>query len=57
MASSAYGLFLSISITIIAPIMIITMMMATIPYMSVVFEAKPLSGDAVGADVAAGELA
>ena len=36
------------------PIMTITMIIATIPYMSVVFEAKPVSGVAVGAVVAAG---
>ena len=50
----AYGLFL-LSISIVAaPIMIMTMIIATIPYMSVVFEAKPLSGVADGAAVAAG---
>ena len=40
-----------------APIMIITMIIATIPYITVVFEAKPVSGVAVGTGVAADELA
>ena len=40
-----------------APIMIMTMIMAITPYMSVVFEAKPMAGVAVGGVVAAGELA
>jgi len=39
------------------PIMIITMIIAMIPYITVVFEAKPVSGVAVGAGVAAEELA
>ncbi len=51
-----YGRFLSISI-IAAPIMTITIIMATIPYIRVLFEAKPLAGVAVGGAVAAGELA
>jgi len=42
---------------IAAPIMTITMIIATIPYMTVLFDAKPVSGVAVGAEVAAGELA
>lgn len=33
--------------------MMMTMIIATIPYVSVVFEAKPLGGDAVGAGEAA----
>jgi len=37
--------------------MIITMIIAAIPYMSVLFEAKPVSGVDVGAGVAAAELA
>ena len=50
----AYGRFLSVSIASIAPIMIITMIIAMIPYSTVLFEAKPLAGVAVGAAVAAG---
>jgi hypothetical protein len=53
----AYGRFLSMSITSIAPIMIITTIIATIPYMTVLFEAKPASGVAVGAGVGAVALA
>jgi len=47
-----YGRFLLSISMIAAPITIITMIIATSPYMSVVFEAKPLSGVAVGAAVA-----
>ena len=42
---------------IAAPIMTITMIIATIPYMSVLFEAKPLAGVADGGDVAGGVAA
>ena len=51
-----YGRFLSISIASTAPIMTMTIIIATIPYMSVAFEAKPVSGVAVGAGVAAAGL-
>ena len=51
---SFHGRFLSISITNIAPIMTITMIIAIPMYITVVFEAKPASGVAVGAAVAAG---
>ena len=54
---SFYRCFLVTSIAIRAMPTMRTMMMATIPYMTVVFEANPLSGVAVGAGVAAGELA
>jgi len=37
--------------------MTITIIIAMIPYVNVAFEAKPVSGVAVGADVAAVELA
>ena len=40
-----------------APMMTITIIIAMIPYVNVAFEAKPVSGVAVGADVAAVELA
>lgn len=50
----AYGRFLVSTSRIAAPMMIMTMIMATTPYMRVVFEAKPVSGVAVGAAVAAG---
>jgi hypothetical protein len=49
---SFYGCFLVTSIASTTPMMTITMIIATIPYMSVLFEAKPESGVAVGADVA-----
>ena len=51
-----YGCFLVTRTATTAPMPTIrTMIMATIPYMTVVFEAKPLSGVAVGAgDDAAG---
>ena len=49
-----YGLFLVTRIASTAPMMIMTTTIATIPYISVLFEAKPVSGDAVGAGVAAG---
>ena len=40
----SYGFFLSISITSTAPIMTITTIIATTPYITVLFEAKPVSG-------------
>ena len=52
-----YGRFLVTRIASTAPMMIMTMTIATIPYMSVLFEAKPLSGVADGAGVAGGALA
>ena len=52
-----YGRFLVTKIASIAPMMIMTMMIATSPYMRVLFEAKPLAGVAVGAGVAGGALA
>ncbi len=42
---------------IAAPIIIMIMARATIPYITVLFEAKPLTGGAVGAIVPAGESA
>jgi len=52
-----YGCFL-LSISIVkAPMMTITMIIATIPYMSVLFDAKPFNGVAVGANVAGGAVA
>ena len=56
-AALAYGRFLTISAEMIAMPTIITMMIATSPYMSVVLEAKPDMGVAVGAVVGADELA
>jgi len=50
-ASLAYGRFLLSTNRIAAPMMIMTMIMAATPYMRVVFEAKPVSGVAVGAVV------
>lgn len=50
-----YGRFRVTRNASIAPMMIITIIIATRPYMSVLFEAKPLSGDAVGAGVTAAE--
>ena len=47
-----YACFLIIRSANTAPIMIITMMIATIPYSSAVCVATPLSGVAVGAAVA-----
>ena len=52
-----YGRFLLSMSIIAAPIMTITMIIATIPYITVVFDANPVSGVAAGAAVAAGELA
>ncbi len=52
-----YGRFLVTKIASTAPMMTITMIIATIPYMSVLFDAKPASGVAVGANVAEGALA
>ena len=52
-----YGRFLVTKTARTAPIMIITMIMATIPYMTVVFEARPVAGVAEGGAVAAGALA
>lgn len=49
---SPYGLFLIVSIASTAPIMTMTMMMATIPYSMVVLDAKLVAGVAVGALVA-----
>ena len=54
---SPYGRFLVTSIARTTPIMTITMMIATIPYSSVVFDAKPESGVAVGGAVAPDGLA
>ena len=54
---SFYGRFLVTSTETKAMPMMRTIMMATIPYMTVVFEARPASGVAAGAAVAAGELA
>jgi hypothetical protein len=57
LSSLAYGRFL-LSISIITtPIMIMTMMIAMPMYSSALWVAMPLSGVAVGAAVAAGELA
>ena len=53
----AYGRFLVTRIASTAPITIMMMAMATIPNMSVVFEAKLVAGAGVGAGVAAGLLA
>jgi hypothetical protein len=52
-----YGLFLVTSNASTAPIMIMTIMIATIPYSTVAFDAKPVVGVAVGAVVADAELA
>jgi hypothetical protein len=52
-----YARFLVTSIASIAPIMIMIMAIATIPYSTVVFEAKPVTGAAVGAVDDDGELA
>ena len=49
-----YGRFLSISIASMAPITIMTMMMDMIPYMRVVFEAKPDCGVDIGVVVVVG---
>lgn len=51
-----YGRFLLSINMITAPIMIITMIMATIPYIRVVCVATPVFGVEVGAIVVAGEL-
>ena len=51
------GCFLVTSIARTAPMMTMTTMTATNPYSIVVFEAKPLIGDAIGAWVAIGEPA
>ena len=45
------------AIRINAPMTIMMMAMATIPYIKVVCEAIPVAGVAVGGEVAAGELA
>jgi len=50
-ATLFYGCFLVTRIASTAPMMIMMMAIATIPYMTVVFEAKPVSGVAVGAGV------
>ena len=53
---SFYGCFLVTSnATTVMPTMK-TMIIATTAYMTVVFEAKSLTGDTVGADVDGGEL-
>lgn len=52
-----YGRFLLSINMITAPIIIITMIMATIPYIRVVCVATPVFGVDVGAVVGAGELA
>ena len=52
-AAMVYGRFLVTATKIAAPIMIITMMIATIPYMSVFCVATPLIGVDVGAVVGA----
>ena len=52
-----YGRFLVTRIASTAPMMIMTTTIATIPYMTVVFEAKPVSGVAAGAEVAPGRPA
>ena len=52
-----YGRFLVTRSASTTPIMTITMIIATIPYMSVLFDAKPFNGVAVGANVAEGALA
>ena len=49
-----YGRFLVTSIASTAPMMIITIIIAAIPYSTVSVDAKPVSGVAVGAVVAAG---
>ena len=49
-----YGRFLVTRSASTAPIMTMTTMIATIPYMTVVFEAKPLSGVAVTVGPAGG---
>ena len=54
---AVYGRFLLSISTIMAPIMIMTMIMATTPYSTVDVDAKPEGGDAVGGGVAPGELA
>ncbi len=56
-ASNVYGRFLVTRIASIAPIMTMTIIIAMMPYMTVLFEAKPVAGVAVGVAVAAGELA
>ena len=52
-----YGRFLVTSNARTAPITTTMMAIATIPYSTVVFDAKPLVGDDVGADVAVGGFA
>ena len=54
---SVYGCFLVTRTATMAMPTMKTMIIATTAYMTVVFEAKPLRGVAVGAAVAAGELA
>ena len=49
-----YGRFLVTSNARTAPIITITMMIATIPYSTVLFEAKLVAGVTVGAMVAGG---
>jgi hypothetical protein len=52
-----YACFL-LSINIVkAPMMTITIIIATTPYISVLFDAKPFNGVAVGAIVAEGAVA
>jgi hypothetical protein len=49
---SLYGFFLSIINASTAPIMTMTTMTATMPYSKLADDARPVSGVAVGADVA-----
>jgi hypothetical protein len=52
-----YGCFLIINSARTAPIMMMTIMIAMIPYSSVVLFTRPVAGVAAGVAVAAGELA
>ena len=56
-AAAVYGRFLSIINAKATIPTIITTMIAATPNITVLVEANPLSGDAVGAAVAAGKLA
>jgi hypothetical protein len=56
-ASLAYGRFLSISIASTATHMIMTITTTATPNITVAVDAKPVTGEAVGAAVAAGALA
>ena len=51
-----YGRFLSVRTANIAPMMIITIITAAIPYSTVVVDASPVTGAAVGAGVGAAAL-